>query len=220
MKKLKIPSNLTTLAYNSIKEYILEGNLDDTSRLTEDFLSGRLGISKSPIREALNRLEAEGLIRIEPRKGAFLRGATPQEIGHLYSLREALEVHAVRTAELTPALLQELRRSVRLQRALLKANDKSHYIEEDIRFHAQMALATGNPYLCAALENVQNQIWLTRRSTYSLSGSTAPDFHEAIVEALERNDRDKAQQIMREHIATVRQRLMQFLDHDRAPKSA
>ena len=62
MKKLKIPSNLTTLAYNSIKEYILEGRLDENSRLTEEFLSTQLGISKSPIREALNRLETEGLI--------------------------------------------------------------------------------------------------------------------------------------------------------------
>jgi len=69
MKKLAIPNNLTTMAYNSIKEYIVNGRLDDNSRLTEEFLSTQLGISKSPIREALNRLEAEGLIRIEPRKG-------------------------------------------------------------------------------------------------------------------------------------------------------
>ena len=73
MKKLKIPSNLTKLAYDSIKEYILDGRLDENSRLTEEFLSTQLGISKSPIREALNRLETEGLIRIEPRKGAYLR---------------------------------------------------------------------------------------------------------------------------------------------------
>src|SRR5690349_16822452 len=104
MKKLKIPSNLTTLAYNSIKEYILDGRLDDDSRLTEEFLSTQLGISKSPIREALNRLEAEGLIRIEPRKGAYLRRLSVEEVGELYDLREALETHAVRTAKLTPAL--------------------------------------------------------------------------------------------------------------------
>lgn len=80
MKKLKIPTNLTTLAYNSIKEYILDGRLDENSRLTEEFLSTQLGISKSPIREALNRLEAEGLIRIEPRKGAYLRRLSVTEV--------------------------------------------------------------------------------------------------------------------------------------------
>src|SRR5438876_11187946 len=99
MKKLKIPANLTALAYNSIKEYILDGRLDESSRLTEEFLSGRLGISKSPIREALTRLEAEGLIRIEARRGAYLPSLTIKEIDELYDLREALEVHAVRTAQ-------------------------------------------------------------------------------------------------------------------------
>src|SRR5690348_2853928 len=125
MKKLKIPSNLTTLAYNSIKEYILEGRLDEDSRLTEEFLSTQLGISKSPIREALNRLETEGLIRIEPRKGAYLRRLSTAEVTDLYDLREALETHAVRTAKLTPALFTDLHQSLKRQRAFLKANNKA-----------------------------------------------------------------------------------------------
>jgi DNA-binding GntR family transcriptional regulator len=212
MKKIDIPSNLTTLAYNSIREYILQGRLDETSRLTEDFLSNQLGISKSPIREALNRLEAEALIRIEPRKGAYLRRLTAVETNELYDIREALEAHVVRTANVTPALLAELRRSLNRQRALLKANDKPHYIQEDVRFHALLAQATGNGYLCSVLENIQNQIWLSRRKTYDLSSSTAPDSHEAVVKALEHGAGDAAERAMREHIRTVRQRLLQFVE--------
>lgn len=211
MKKLKIPNNLTALAYDSIKEYILDGRLDETSRLTEEFLSGQLGISKSPIREALNRLEAEGLIKIEPRKGAYLRRLSIQEIGDLYDLREALEAHVARTAKLTPVLIAELRESVRRQRALLKSNDKPHYIEEDVRFHALLARATENQSLLGVLENIQNQIWLSRRKTYDLSSSTAPDYHEGILRALEEQDRDAAERLMREHIQTVRLRLLKFL---------
>src|SRR5436309_3533999 len=139
MKKLKIPSNLTTLAYNSIKDHILEGRLDENSRLTEEFLSTQLGISKSPIREALNRLETEGLIRIEPRKGAYLRRLSVEEVTNLYDLREALETHVVRTARLTAALLADLQQSLKRQRAFLKANDKAQYIEEDVHFHAELA---------------------------------------------------------------------------------
>jgi DNA-binding GntR family transcriptional regulator len=212
MKKIKIPNNLTTLAYDSIKDYILEGRLDENSRLTEEFLSGQLGISKSPIREALNRLETEGLIRIEPRKGAYLPRLSNQEIADLYDLREALEVHAARTAKLTPDLLADLRESLRRQRSLLKANDKNHYIAEDARFHAILARATENERLCAVLENLQNQIWLSRRKTYDLSSSTAPDYHEAILKALENKDRAAAEKAMREHIQTVRQRLLRFLE--------
>src|ERR1043165_25384 len=136
MRKLKIPSNLTTLAYNSIKEYILEGRLDEDSRLTEEFLSGQLGISKSPIREALNRLEAEGLIRIEARRGAYLRSFTNKEVDDLYDVRGALEVHAVSAGTFPPALIKELRASVKRLRGHLKANDRTRYIDEDVSFHA------------------------------------------------------------------------------------
>ena len=209
MKKLKIPSNLTRLAYNSIKEYILEDHLDENSRLTEDFLAGQLGISKSPIREALNRLEAEGLVQIEPRKGAYLRRLSPDEINDLYDLREALEVHVVRTAKPTPRLIAELRQSLKRQRALLEANDKAHYIQEDSAFHAKLAQSTKNKYLCSVLENIQNQIWLSRRRSYSLSSSSAPDYHEAIVKALEDSDSERAQQAMRDHIRNVLERLVE-----------
>lgn len=211
MKKLKIPSNLTTLAYNSIKEYILEGRLDEASRLTEEFLSTQLGISKSPIREALNRLETEGLIRIEPRKGAYLPRLSTEEVTNLYDLREALETHVVRTAGLTPDILHELRQSLKRQRTFLKSNDRAHYIEEDVHFHATLAQATANTHLCTVLENVQNQIWLSRRNTYDLSSSTAPDSHEAIVDALERNERDRAAGAMRDHIQNVKRHLLEFM---------
>ena len=219
MKKLKIPSNLTTLAYNSIKEYILDGRLDENSRLTEEFLSSQLGISKSPIREALNRLETEGLIRIEPRKGAFLWRPSSQEVTELYDLREALETHVMRTAKLTPAILAELRQSLKRQRAFLKANDRTHYIEEDVHFHAELAQATGNAYLCAVLENIQNQIWLSHRNSYDLSSSTAPGYHESIVDALESNGWEKAESEMRDHIRIVKRRLLEFLESSQVVES-
>src|SRR3984885_7767943 len=184
MRKLKIPTNLTSLAYKSIKEYILEGRLDEESRLTEEFLSGQLGISKSPIREALNRLEAEGLIRIEARRGAYLRSFSNKEVDELYDVREALEVHAVRTGVFPPALMKELRASVKRLRGYLKANERTKYIDEDVSFHAAIARATGNARLCDVLENIQNQIWLFRRKTYNLSSSAAPDAHDALLDAL------------------------------------
>jgi DNA-binding GntR family transcriptional regulator len=224
MRKLKIPTNLTSLAYKSIKEYILEGRLDENSRLTEEFLSGQLGISKSPIREALNRLEAEGLIRIEARRGAYLRSFSDKEVEDLYSLREALEVHAVRTAPFPPALVKELHASVKRQRALLKANDKARYIDEDVSFHATLARATGNARLCEVLQNVQNQIWLFRRKTYTLSSTTAPDAHDALVDAIERDDRQAAEEIMSRHISSVRKKLLEHLGkeahRDKGPAAA
>lgn len=215
MKKIKIPSNLTKLAYDNIKQYILDGKLDEGARLTEEFLANALGISKSPIREALNRLETEGLIRIEPRRGAYLRDFTTKDINDLYDLREALETHVVRTIHLTPELLAEVNQSVQRMRRYLQENDKPHYIDEDMRFHAVLATATQNERLCRALENVQNLIWIFRRKTYDLSSSTAQDFHEAIVKALSTGDRIQAEATMRKHISTVQGKLIEFLAQDK-----
>lgn len=208
MRKLKIPANLTSLAYGSIKQYILEGRLEENRRLTEEFLSGQLGISKSPIREAMNRLEAEGLIRIESRHGAYLRSFSTKEIDDLYGLREVLEVHAVRTGVFSLELTKDLRASVGRLRTFLNADNKAAYIGEDVHFHTTLARATGNERLCSLIENIQHQLWLFRRKKYVLSGATTPDDYGDLVEAIARNDRSAAIDILSRHISGVRQKLL------------
>jgi DNA-binding GntR family transcriptional regulator len=210
--KIKTPRNLTALAYDSIRAYILEGDLDEDTRLTEEFLSTQLGISKSPVREALNSLRTEGLIQIEARRGAYLRRFSVKDAKDLYELRETLEVYAVSVAALSPQLLAELRSSIERTRKFLKANDKAGHIDEDARFHGLIANATGNAELCRILTNVQSQIWLCRRKTYNLSSTTAPEAHQTILDALAKSDRKTAQNAMRDHIAFVRERLLEFMD--------
>jgi DNA-binding GntR family transcriptional regulator len=216
IKKIKAPQNLTALAYDSIKAYILEGDVDENVRLTEELLSRQLGISKSPVREALNSLHTEGLIRIEARRGAYLRRFSVKEVKDLYDLREVLEVHAVGTAELTSEVIADLRKSVERTRKFLKANDKMGHIEEDTKFHGLIAGATGNSELCRVLSNIQSQIWLCRRKTYKLSSTTAAEAHLTILEALSKGDRKGAQAAMREHITFVKQRLIQFMERQPA----
>ncbi len=211
MQKLSAPQNLTTLAYESIKKSILEGNLGPDVRLTEESLSQQLGISKSPIREALNGLQNEGLIRIEPRRGAYLRRFTIKEAEDLYNLREALEVYAVSVAKITPQLVEALQCSVELTKKFLKIHDKTQHIEEDARFHGAIAKATGNRELGRVLEKIQNQIWLLRCQTYDLSSSSAPKAHTAILHAFAAGDREAAEAAMRQHIGHVRLKLLQFM---------
>jgi len=212
IQKLEAPQNLTALAYDSIRAYILREDLDEDTRLTEEFLSNQLGISKSPVREALNSLHTEGLIRIEARRGAYLRRFSIKEVKDLYDLREALEIYAVSVAVLSPQLIAELRKSTQRTIKHLKAHDKPGHIEEDTRFHGLIASATGNDELCRVLENVQSQIWLCRRKTYELTSPTAPDAHQEILEALENGNRMEAQAALRVHIDFVRQRLIAFME--------
>ena len=218
MKKIRIPDNLTTLAYKTIRNYIWEGQLNEGTRLTEEYLSRQLGISKSPVREALNRLESEGLIHIEPRRGAYLRTFSTREIEDIYDLREALEAHAVARARITPELVADLEQSVGRSRLYLEANDKFRYIEEDVNFHARIARSTGNERLLKALENLQHQVWLFRRQTYDLSRSNAIASHTAIAAAIARKDRRAAERLMREHISGVCRKLIAHLRESGQPQ--
>jgi DNA-binding GntR family transcriptional regulator len=214
---LKLPKvfrapNLTELAYLSVKQHLLSGELVEGSRLTEEALSSQLGISKSPVREALTRLESEGLVVIESRRGAYVRKFSVRETRDLYNVRELLEVHAVGIAKLSPALLQELAESVERTRYHLEHGDMVAHVEEDIRFHSMIAAATDNDELCRILENVQHKSLLSRAKTYHLSATTAPASHQKIYMALKKGDRPAAQQAMGEHIAFVREALLESLE--------
>lgn len=216
MVKIDKAPNLTELAYQSVKRHLFDGKVAEGAKLTEEWLSTQLGISKSPVREALNRLETEGLISIESRRGAYVRKFSLKEVKDLYELRELLEVHAVGSAEITPELLTELARSVAHTEQHLTEQNVMAHVEEDVRFHNRIAAATGNEELRRALENVHHKSLICRSKTYHLSSSTAPLSHGKILQGLAEGNRMAAQQAMREHIRFVRETLLTFLEEKEA----
>lgn len=211
MRKLNIPEDLTTQAYKSIRKSIIDGEVGPEAKLTEDALARKLGISKSPIREALTRLESDGLIRIAPRRGAFVIRFSAADVSDLYGLREALEEYAVRNLSITTELLAELRQYIDSAESCLNADDRLSYIKEDVKFHRALARATGNERLMQALENVQNQGLIFRRHTFHLSSGVSLQMHKRIYGALEAKDRETAALLMRQHITSVREKLVRYL---------
>src|SRR6201996_2447806 len=215
IKLAKIP-NLTELTYRSIKQNVLNGTLGELSRLTEESLATQLGISKSPVREALNRLEAEGLVSIEARRGAYVREFSSKEISDLYDFREVLELHAIEAAKITPRLLEQLANSIERTRVFLASGDKARHVEEDVRYHALIAGATDNAEFCKVFQNVQQKSLLCRYKTYHLSGTTAPASHGKIFRALQKSDRTAAAVAMRDHIRYVKARLLRELEQQKS----
>jgi DNA-binding GntR family transcriptional regulator len=212
MIKLPRNPNLTELAYRSVKDLLLSGKLCEGSRLTEESIATQLGISKSPVREALNRLESEGLICIESRRGAYVRTFSFQEIRNLYDLREVLEVHAVGSVKITPEFLKALAESVERTKNCLEEDDRSSHVDEDIRFHCLIAAATENEELYRLLENIQQKSLLCRYKAYPLSARAASASHNRIYQALKAGDRRGAQLAMQEHILFVRDSLLHSLE--------
>ena len=175
LRKLRIPDNLTTLAYRTIKNYIWEGKLDEGERLTEDFVAHQLGISKSPVREALNRLETRGADPHRAPRGAYLR--TLRRQGHRRPVRFARGARNARGAhggDRRRVLVDALRESIRRMREYLQGqrqaplHRRGHPLPQPAgECHRERAAGS------KMLENVQQQIWLFRRKTYDLSGSKA-----------------------------------------------
>jgi len=210
---LKIPKypNLTELAYLHIRQHILDGSLREGERLTEESLASQLGISKSPVREALNRLESEGLISIESRRGAHVRSFSFKEAYDVYSLREVLEVHAVGIAKLTPAFIADLEASTIRTKRNHEDGNTLVQVQEDIRFHSLIAAATGNVELCRILENINQKSIMCRLKTHSLVAVASPNCHDEIYEALKAGDRELARQAMRDHIHFFRDSFLHSL---------
>lgn len=208
LKRLQPNRSLTEQARQSIKQFILSQNPGADVRLTETFFAERLGISKSPVREALNSLQSDGLLRIEPRRGAYVPQFSGKEIADLYQLREALETYAAIAAPLSDELIAELRASVARTELLLADRRKQAYIEEDIYFHSRIVAAVGNAQLTDVHDKLQDKLWLCRCQTFQLTSSDTPGAHRAITEALAAGDRGIAARQTSEHIHFVRQALL------------
>jgi DNA-binding GntR family transcriptional regulator len=214
MLKLQKNPNLTELAYKSVKQQLLTGTFREGTKLTEEFLSSQLGISKSPVREALMRLESEGLISIESRRGAYVRKFSPKEVRDLYDVRALLEVHAVATAKITPDLLEEMAASIERTRENLETGDRLRHIEEDMHFHSLIAKSTANAEFDRLLDNVQQKSLLCRMATFYLSSSTAPASHQNIFAAMRDGERERAMREMHDHILYVRDTLLRSMEQD------
>jgi DNA-binding GntR family transcriptional regulator len=212
LQELRKNPNLTEKTYSSIKKGILSGTFEPSFRMTEELLSTQLGISKSPVREAFNRLENEGLIRIEPRKGAFVRQFTATEINSLFNLRVVLELYSISEAKITPKFLRSMKDSIERTEVILSKGDRAAHVDEDQRFHRMIAEATGNEELCGIFENIQQKSLLCRYRSYELSATSSPLAHKRIYEALAAEDRSNAKIAMEDHIMYVKSRLLDALE--------
>lgn len=218
--KLKIPENLTRQAYRLIRDEILKGQLDHHRHLTEGYFASRFGISKSPIREALNLLESEGLIKIVPRRGAFVAEFSIHDIEEIYELREVLEALVVHNAVVDARVLGRMRQAAQAAETYQQKQEKLKYMLEDTAFHAALAQASSNSRLRKTLENMRNQMLLLRRQTFELSSRRSVRQHFQILDALEKGKRETAAKLMTQHIRAVRTSLVRYLQESQPQRSS
>ncbi|MGQ9497394.1 MAG: GntR family transcriptional regulator [Desulfotomaculales bacterium] len=203
---------LRELVFESLREAIIQGRLKPGERLMELTLAEELGVSRTPVREAIRKLELEGFVIMVPRKGAYVSGITEKDINDVFEVRAALEALAAGLAaeRITEEELDELERSlVRLAEASV-AGDIDAVVEQDTKFHDLIYRASRNERLIQIVSNLQDQIQRFRLATLSRPGRTrrAVEEHKKIVEAIAERNVELAQQLAREHIENAEANLL------------
>lgn len=195
---------LRDVVFNTLREAILKGDLKPGERLMELQLAAKLGVSRTPIREAIRMLEQEGLAVTIPRKGAEVARMTLKDMEDVLEIREALDELAVRIAceKITDEQLKKLISVKEEFEMNTRSGDLKKIAESDERFHDIIYEATGNPKLVVMLNNLREQVY-RYRVEYIKNPEHYPVLiaeHEAIVDGVKNHDAQKARGAMHEHV--------------------
>jgi DNA-binding GntR family transcriptional regulator len=196
---------LRDVVFNTLREAILRGELVPGERLMELQLASKLGVSRTPIREAIRMLEQEGLAITIPRKGAIVAGMTEKEMQDVLEIREALEELSVQVAcdKITDEEIAQLRKNMKNFQRSLETGDLKKMAQADVEFHDVIYQATDNQKLINMLNNLREQMYRYRVEYLKNPDNHQQllDEHEAIYQGIVARDKEAVTAMMREHIS-------------------
>lgn len=196
--------SLRAKVFNQLQNDILNGKYHIGDNLIETKLSDELGVSRTPIREALRQLELEGLVQSIPNKGVIVRGISPQDIEDIYTIRMLIEGLAARwTAEkITAEELDELKEAVELEEFYTIKNDREHVLQLDSKFHEIIFKASKSKPLMHTLSSFHHYIQRARNISFGLPGRAqkALEEHKAILQAIMDRNPEMAEKLTIEHV--------------------
>ena len=207
-------------AYLRLKAQILDNALPPGHRALEAELAETLGMSRTPVREALLRLQAEGLVRVEPRRGMVVLSISPAEMAEIYDVLTALETMAAETlARLMPdpVRMRPLWRAVEEMEVALAADDLDAWADADEQFHRSLVEVCGNGRLASAALTFRDQIRRTRHLTLRLRARPlrSNEAHRTLLRAIESGDAEAAFAVHRAQRQRAGRELMEILQRFR-----
>lgn len=201
---LKQPESLAKMAYEAIRQSILSGQWKIGELYNEKAIAADLGISRTPVREALLELASQDLIIFLPRRGLMVNRFTRRDVDEIFELRKAIELAAVEKITLAspPFDLFEIEESLLKQRKSAKEKDYLAFMEADRLFHTSFSELTNNRRLIAILENIRDMIHVMGAKALALEGRALEviEEHQAIFEAVRRGNAEKARNAMAYHL--------------------
>ncbi|WP_213974330.1 GntR family transcriptional regulator [Tepidanaerobacter acetatoxydans] len=210
--------SLRARIYNSLKKSILDGTYKHGESLIEMKLAKELGVSRTPIREALRQLELEGLVSSIPNKGVIVEGVTLQDIDDIYTIRKTIEGLAARWAaeKISDAQLKKLKDILDLMEFYTKKGNTEKLSELDSKFHDIIFQASNSRPLESVLTNFHQFIQRARLISVKAEGRAIHSLkeHRDIYDALAAHDADTAEKAMTNHVGNARVNLIPFFEQE------
>lgn len=215
MEKIVGSSSLAEQAYTLLKKSIISGELAPLTELKEEKLAANLGISRTPLREAIRKLAMEELVLLQKGKPATVATFTMKESMELIELRQLLEIpNLVRVVDYKDkSYLDELDKNLVLQMKAITNNDYHQFIDDDREFHLILARCNENKKVQELIQHVNtevNRAFLILSNTLGMSAHTAYKEHVQIVEAIKNANIDAAQEAMNVHLQNVLKRFQTY----------
>lgn len=208
----------TKRAYDELKRRILDNELPPGTQALEQEIALLLGMSRTPVREALIRLAQEGMVEVRPRHGMRVLPIAVTDLREIYDLLAGLEATAVDILArrgLTTAEAQLLDRLMGDMTAALQRDDLEAWAEGDTRFHRTLVELAGNQRLLGMVEAIRDQSHRARMVTLRLrpKPSLSNDEHAAVIAAIRRRDPDTAHRLHRAHRQRAARLLLDLVEH-------
>lgn len=206
---------LRELVLEAIREAIINGTLKPRERLMEIQLAEDLGVSRTPVREALRKLEIEGFIVMVPRKGAYVADLTFKDIADVFEIRSALEALAAALAaeRITNEELEEMERLLVQKAEAITNEDIDKVVLVDTKFHEAIYKASRNERLTNIINNLREQIQRFRATSLAYPGrmKASLDEHRSIVEALQARDVKLSRKLAGKHIENAESSMIESI---------
>ena len=208
MKDISLKMNdylpLRDVVFNTLREAILTGDIEPGERLMEIRLAEKLGVSRTPIREAIRMLQLEGLVNMTPRRGTVVAEISNEDLKNVLEVRKVLEQLAVAKAceNISDETVNELRENIKEFNAAIRKKNPSDIANIDVVFHDIIYKATGNERLIQILYNIREQMYRYRLEYIKDQDTrkTVVRDHENLINAIVNKDVEKARSIIVAHI--------------------
>ncbi|GAB3382792.1 GntR family transcriptional regulator [Amycolatopsis echigonensis] len=205
--RVERPAPLRQVVYDALAELIINRTLEPGQHLVEADLAEYLGVSRQPVREALQRLQSEGWVDLRPAQGAFVHLPTDEEADQLLGVRAVLETHSARLAAAC-ATDEDIKRLWELQDVGMKAlaaDDSERLVAANADLHAYITELTGNAVLSELIGLVDRRVRWYYTPIARPRGRDAWQEHAALIEAIAAHNVEKAEKIMAQHTERTRQ---------------